>query len=498
MVCEKCGCKQIMGNDDRLICPQCEKLNILALDVALQICQKQSDWFIKGFEEIINGFEKKPLILCLFRKRELLITQFLKIPSIDLSELLSLNLLLKKAMEYYDIKGSEKVNNDNINQLIDLYSKFVKIQSNHILIEEDFGHLIVKEDFDLNKIDYQTLMSNFKFVFNEDWFSVLETYEQNLILTDEKVIEHFEKYKEEYKAAKNKPKSKLTTPEKKITALYPTFLSLRTGLIKNSLFLNIFNPDYLKEKNIHIDVFSRLTKNFEGNPGNIISLPTRDFKWLLRKEFTRSEKNNLYNSFVFSKENQNIFPLYLELDKIVHISLDFTYFMDLFYYSFYYKELFNQETQRLSDIFEKEIVPKTFRKNGFEVATNITDTPKNPNLEIDSIALNDNLLYVIETKMWGIKKFYDHKKIHEFMKRDLEGIVDGKKYTTKNGELTIKDIPSLRLKIEYVKDNLKSICPKHHENITEIRGLIITKSHPPINLYKNIAIISSNYINNLK
>ena len=201
---------------------------------------------------------------------------------------------------------------------------------------------------------------------------------------------------------------------------------------------------------------------------------------------------------VFSKKNQNIFPLYLELDKIVYISLDFTFFMDLFYYSFYYNDLFNQETQRLSDIFEKKIVPETLRKNSFKVDTNITDKLKNPTLEIDSIALNNNLLYVVETKMWGIKKFYEHKKIHEFMKRDLEGIVDGKKYTTKNGELTIKDIPSLKLKIEYVKDNLKSLCPKHHENITEIRGLIITKSHPPINLYENIAIISSNEIKNLK
>ena len=498
MVCDKCRCKQIICDDNRLICPQCGNLNILSKDLALQICQKQSDWFNHAFDKIIIGLEKKPLILWLLLKREQLITEFLEIASIKLREILSLNLLLKKAMEYYDIDGLEKVNNNNVNQLIDIFAKSIGIQSNHILIEEDFGHFIVKEDFNLDKIDHQTLMSNFKFVLNEDWFSVLETYEQNLIMTDEKAKEYFKIHKDEYEAAKNKQKSKLTTPEEKIKAFYPIFLSLRAGLIKNSLFFDIFNPDYLKEKNIHIDVFSRLMKYFERRPGNLNPLPTRTFKYLLRKEFTRNEKTNLYNALVFNKKNQNVFPLYLELDKIVYITSDFTFFMDLFYYSFYYNDLFNQETQRLSDIFEKKIVPETFRKKGFNVKTNITDKPKNPTLEIDSIAFKNNLLYVVETKMWNIKPFYDHKKIHEFMKRDLKGIVCGKKYTTKNGELTINEIPSLLSKIQYVGDNLNTLCPDHYEKITAVRGLIITKSHPPINLYKNIAIISSDGIKNLK
>ena len=497
MVCNKCGLKQIM-DDDRFICPQCENLNVLSKDLALQICKKQYDWFFQAFEEIIYGLDKKALIFWLFLKRERLITQFFEIASINVAKLLALNLLLQKVMEYYDIDGSERVNEDKVDQLIDVYFKFIVIQSNHIQIKEDFGHLIVKDEFDLDKIDHKTLMSNFKFVSNEDWFSVLETYEQNLILTDEKAKEYIEKHKEEYEAAKNNQRSKITTPDEKIKVLYPTFVSLRAGLIKNSLFIDVFNPNYLKEKKIHIDIFSKLMEICEVATGPLNSFPTKKFKWLLRKEFSRHQKNNIYNSFVSNKENQNAFPLYLELDKNVYISSAFTYFMELFYYSFYYNDLFNKETQRLSDIFEKDIVPETLRQNGFEVIKNITDKPKNHTLEIDSIALNDNLLYVIETKMWGIKKFHDHKKIHGYMQRDLEGIVDGKKYTTKNDELTSKDIPSLELKIKYVEDNLKSICPKHHESITEIRGLIITKSHPPINMYKNIAIISSNEINNLK
>ena len=293
MVCEKCGCKQIICDENILTCPKCENLNILSKDLALQICQKQSDWFNHAFEKIINGLEKKPLILWLFFEREQLTTQFFESASINLSELLSINLLLKKGMEYYDINGSEKVNKENISQLIDLYTKFIVIQSNHILVDEDFGHLIVKEEtFNLDNIDHKTLMSNFKFVLNEDWFSVLETYEQNLILTDEKAKEYLEKHKEEYETAKNYQKSKITTPDEKIKVLYPTFVSIRAGLIKNSLFIDVFNPDYLKEKEIHIDAFSKLFYDLFGVKGSIRNRVRENKKDLV------AEKYNLVPSFL--------------------------------------------------------------------------------------------------------------------------------------------------------------------------------------------------------
>ena len=100
MVCEKCRSKQIICDDNRLICPQCENLNILSKNLALQICQKRSDWFNHAFDEIIKGLEKKPLILQLLLKRENGITQFFEIPSINLRELLALNYLIKKVIHY--------------------------------------------------------------------------------------------------------------------------------------------------------------------------------------------------------------------------------------------------------------------------------------------------------------------------------------------------------------------------------------------------------------
>ena len=70
--------------------------------------------------------------------------------------------------------------------------------------------------------------------------------------------------------------------------------------------------------------------------------------------------------------------------------------------------------------------------------------------------------------------------------------MDGKKYTNNNP----KPIPSLIKKIDFVKNNIESLCPDY-KNIKEIRGLIITKSYPPIDSYRDVKMIGFNEIDSL-
>jgi len=499
MVCRKCGNEEIIDNDNKLICPVCNDLNILPEDIAIKICEKQSDWFNDAFTKIIKDLEKEGLLLLLLKKRETLCTNFIfETASIHLSDILSINILIKRVMSYFEIEGSTIANEENTQSLITLFSKFIQIQSNHLLINEDLGLLIFKEKFNLESITPEMLMRNFNFFCKEDWFIIFDTYEQNLILTDDSAKEYFEKHEKEYDhVRKSQTHTKMDTPEKKIQILYPTFKALRAGLLRNKLFFDIFNPDYLKEKKIHINIFPRLMKQFKFNQENMSINTSKQFDRLLRRKFKDYDKFELYNALVFSKNNQNIFPLFVELYDEIYTSLNFTYFMELFYFSFFYNNLYNQETQRQSLIFEKSTVPKYFKDNGFKVKINIKDKKKNPTLEIDNLALKNNILFVVEIKEWDIKPFFEMKKIHDNMKRDLEGIVDGKKYTTRNDILESKDIPSLIRKIKYVENNIKLLCPKYHKNINEINGLIVTKSYPPINSYKDVEIIGFQEIKNL-
>lgn len=95
----------------------------------------------------------------------------------------------------------------------------------------------------------------------------------------------------------------------------------------------------------------------------------------------------------------------------------------------------------------------------------------------------------MEVKAWDIKPFFESRRIHIYRERDLKGVVDGLKYTC--GEP--KQIPSLLEKITYVKNNLKEICKKCSFNVAkieEIKGIVVTKSFPPIKVYNGVKFIS--------
>lgn len=243
-----------------------------------------------------------------------------------------------------------------------------------------------------------------------------------------------------------------------------------------------------------------------------------DFKLFLASEFEKLDQERLYLDLVFSSNNQSIFPLFIELEDIefdgnkqslkydncIFISMSLINLITIFYYSFYYKALFDKETQLLSDNFEKIKVPSCFYNNGFNVRRNIKKHKNS--LEIDTIAWNNDILFVVETKIWDVNLLFELRRVHGYRERDLKGIVDGIKYTKQEP----KNIPSLITKIDYVKQNIQKILSEYHSidefpdyetvdynNIKEIKGLIVTRSYPPIKLYKDVIIIGFNEIQDL-
>lgn len=153
----------------------------------------------------------------------------------------------------------------------------------------------------------------------------------------------------------------------------------------------------------------------------------------------------------------------------------------------------------MSDQFEKVDVPKKFHENGFNVRVNVEkNLRKEKELEIDTIAWNNNISYVVETKIWDVTKLFEHRRYHNYRERDLKGIVDGYKYT----KGIPKNIPNLIAKINYVRENFAKILSEYKEtkifpdhDIVDnnanksIMGVIVTKSYPPIKEYKGVKII---------
>ena len=77
----------------------------------------------------------------------------------------------------------------------------------------------------------------------------------------------------------------------------------------------------------------------------------------------------------------------------------------------------------------------------------------------------------------------------------------GKGYTKdKNGQVTVRNKPSLISKVVFVKQNISTLGVKYgfDPNLTEFEGIIITMDYPPITEYNGIGMLSIHQIPRLK
>jgi len=501
--CDRCSSKKIM-NEKEPICPKCNGLDIIPKGKALNIYEQLYDWFNSQLTIMIEELDKNELIFWLLEERVILASSFLhKYPFFNFNRLFTLNDLLKRAFKAYNVKGSKKADYEKSTQLIDLYSSFINyVTTRRYLIEEGYAHCVLKKPIDLQSIKQSELfpndlISSFSCYLDVDWISVDKSFELNMILSDEASEKYLNEHKEEYDKINNSSRKTIAyTPEQMIHNLYPTLKSLRDGLTMSTLFAELFDIRYLKEKKIPVEVFSTIADCPITQPGILMYTSKTKFIKFIAGRLKDFSPEEIYNSFVFSENNQGIFPFLIEVEGNIFISHDFIRLMKLYYTSIYYNKLFKTETDNRSLQFEQVEVPNKLEENGFRVKNDMKDRNKKNTLQIDSIARKENKVYVVETKMWDIGMRFIRKKTHLQRERDLKGIVNGFKYTTKDDIVVIKNKPSLLMKIDYVKQNLKTFCPDH-ERITSVEGLIITRSYPPITEYKGVKIVSFEEISNL-
>jgi hypothetical protein len=95
----------------------------------------------------------------------------------------------------------------------------------------------------------------------------------------------------------------------------------------------------------------------------------------------------------------------------------------------------------------------------------------------------------------------DEPETRENVIRDLEGIVLGKEYSHKEGQLIPKDKPSILKKIEFVKQIISSLAAKYSFDylpITSFEGIVLTIDDPPISAYQGVRMLSIDDIYTLK
>ena len=161
--------------------------------------------------------------------------------------------------------------------------------------------------------------------------------------------------------------------------------------------------------------------------------------------------------------------------------------MYIFLHAILFDDIFNEDAKKRGKEFEPK-TQKYFENLGYSYYPNIKHIENHQEiLEIDGVAVKGDIAFIIECKNSRLLPEFESYKAKQIMVDDLKGIVDGVKRKGNRGKITLKQVPSLPEKIEYVKSNLKKLGLEQ-VSINKIFGLIITGNVPLLSNYKGIEI----------
>lgn len=476
MPCEKCGTKLLLWKT--LECPVCEGHTILNLEDAKIVSKKRIEYFNDLWEFEIRKYDKYSILAHFTWIREKICRKFIQSYStLDLGEIFSTALFLKRVMkiEQYDnaviLRDEEKAE-----KLSKIYKDVVKIETDDNLLKNELSSIVAKKEYDLSIISGKESFENFYFLHNEDYVKLMKSYENYNLLDPQEAEQKIEEYREEAeKLMKENSKKVEHTTEQFIKKNYDMICTLYIGLIRNRIFKEAFDLTTYEKLLENPRQLMTLVNQYRAAEGGISGGPTNEFLMKARKILPLSI-GKIKEMLIFEEENSEIFPLFIrtiksEIDYVL-ISHRFSFIVFVLLHAIISKDLFEKEQSKRGSEFEKQ-VQRIFENNGFIYKPNT----KTKRLEIDGIAIKNSKCYIIEIKKYRLPTLVEEKNRRGNTIRDLKGIVEGKKFSFKAGNIVVKRIPSLLEKIDFVTKNLSKLELEQHK-IESFKGLIITIDYP--------------------
>lgn len=492
MPCEKCG-KVLLIDNEKEICAFCSDLKLLPRLESEQISDFRIGILNRLFSRYINQINKYKLVVYLMFQREKIASEFFQgqTHGIRPYDLLAINILVKRVMQYGNPKGSTDI--EISEDFIDLFARFLQVCEENIFINEGVGFYTYKRNIPFENLTGAESLSNYWIVYREEWKYIMKSYGNELFMNQEAAEAYMKKYKKEYDKIKTKPRTKTPySPKDFIERAFPAVNSFHSILQKNVLFASMFNFEYLKDCDISLTDIHKIFGAF----------PTRDSKLMFGatlEEFDsvldglKLDKNLIKTKMLMEDNNaeNKIFPFFTKVGdgkkEMILVTPNFFRVMFIAMHPVFHKEIFDSVKDRRGKSIEKGRAKEEFEKVGYTYIPNITDKKKRT-LEIDGVAYKDSFAYICEIKSWNIRPFFDQLKVHGETIRDLKGVVDGKKFTTKDGVLITIEKPSLHQKIEYIRNN--KIKHKIPDNVNDFRGIVVTSLVPIVKEYKGIKFVS--------
>lgn len=474
MPCPKCQ-SLIVKYGKFNICPRCENVKLMNRNKAVAQLWVNDFEIESKFSAILRtNLDKSSLLIKLNWQRELFSRGFFKqYQGIDTNEFLSSNLLILRTMKEPYFKGKKDINELEITAIVDAFKRIIEAKESRLLLVNGMGEAL-------------ELYDKIKVLYNENYFPILRTYEDNDILEKSKANE---KIKENLPTLlsimREKPRAEDGySPKAFIKKHYSVINQFYCCFLRNGVFDEVFGLlDKHKQLNVPPQKIMMLVNSYPYEEGKLYHTALSEF--IVRaKHYLAIDEQQIKQNLIFSERNTQNFPIFLLVNGRIYISHRSTFLIYVLLHAIVYKDLFDDETENQSKAFEKTEVKSAFERIGWKYLNNKTDK-KLSSLEIDGLATCGRRMIIVECKGWKLRPFYEYQKRQSQLVRDIKGVVDGEKYTA----LKSKKISSLLMKIEFVKKNM-GIWGLNKNDFDEIEGLIVLRNFPPITEYKGIHVTS--------
>jgi len=501
MPCEKCG-KILYIDSENSVCLKCSGLGFLPQYEAEMVSEYKIGLLNSILSKYISQKNKYKLIAHLMNLREKLASDFfMEIPRIEPHKFLAINILIQRIMRDGNIKGSLDLET-TIDEIVNIFNALLRVCEENISITEGLATYAYNTYIPFTQLRANDVFDpNYRIIYREEWKCIVKSYENELFMTKPAANEYLKKNQEEYERGKRGTSERIPySPRTFIEKAFPAIKSLHAVFQKNQLFQKMFNFENLKKSGISLNDISTIFGKFERVTGSSkLMAATTEEELDVILDNMKLDKNHVKSELLMTDSNTEIFPFLTKVydgkKERILITPKFFRLIQLVLHPIFYKDIFDSIKDTRGRSFETEVVQKEFEKHGYSYLPNIKDKKDNPKLEIDGVAFNNSKIYVCEVKFWGIKPFFDQLRVHSQIIRDIQGIVDGKKYTTKNGVLKITTKPKMIDKIDYVRRHKEELGID--KNIQDIHGVIVTSLVPIKKEYKDIRFISVDEIKEL-
>jgi hypothetical protein len=504
MPCPNCTGLLIYFDDGYIRCPKCDGLAVLDSKTAINVATRIVELATKVFEEELSTWERDTLLGNLAAKRELFSRQFFRKHGVlDVGKLTDFRLLIKLAAEFGSFTGKIPHQPDEINKLVETFESLRCFESSVLNVRAGFMTILYQKKFNENSFTLQDAIETFVIVKNEMFLNIERIFANHQVFPHGKAEEEFARLNP---TERNETKSidyELLPPQDFIQKHYQILAPIFALFHHDRSSAECFKLNYLEQILIeprNLIEFVSTFKHFEDD--TLTFSPTHVFVKRASTYFGVS-KHEAKKLLVFEVNNKSICPIFVRFRNktagdVVCITKDFSRFIYTILHPILTRELFDNETNRLSKEFEKQVQAE-FERNEHIYRPNITDK-RSSTLEIDGLAIKNKKCYIVECKAARLKRLMDEPDTTENIIRDLKGYVLGKKYTTnKDGQMTEIDKPSMAKKIAFVRDSINALGVKYgfDTNIEDFKGVIITMDYPPIPDYNGTHILSIGQISNL-